>query len=633
MGDGVSYYDRPYEIVNGQIGDMATRADSAIAVANAVIGALSTLNIEISEKPPQYNLSGIDLPAGNNINPPDPSKFGLIEQLAIPAFQLFDAYTDDIDIDAGDFTAPYKLQRPPAPHALDTSGMPTRPDFGTVDIPVFDVDTGVPPLQALDDIAIPAFVFPSLPSFNEMPPEFNVAPPVTILQWSEPPYESEILDQVKSRLSLMLAGGTGLPPAIEAALFDRARGREDVLALKSEQDAFDTFAARGFSMPPGMLVKQVQAVQEENRLKTSAINRDILIKATDVEIENIRFAVTQGIALEQLLMNLFNNVVNRAFEAAKFRVEADIRLYDALVGAFNARQTAYQVAAQVYEIGIRGELAKLEAYKVQMEGLKIRGELNQQKVAIFNALVEAVKNRIQAYTARVEGAKAQADVVRANIEGYRVDVQAYGARLDAQKTVFDAYEASVRAETALAQGNEAAARAFAATIQAQEARANVKIAVIRAKIEALQASVQKYAALLQAEQSRIGAQRDAIQATAAAYGAEMQRYTAEIGKDTATRQLDITRQESNLRNALAYYEINVKEYDAQMTRLIEAAKVQEAALDSAGRSAAQLAAGAMAAINVGASLSGSAGVSDSFSNSVSKSYNFNYDSDDAPPPA
>ncbi len=627
---GADYYDRPYTIVNSEINDMANRADRAIELARSIISQLAAFNVQISGGPPNLSLDFVD-PAGQaTIAPPDPTRFGEIGDIRVPALTPLDVGgLDGIEIDPGSFEAPYALQRPEAPPPIDLSGQPTRPDFGDVTIPAFDVDVSVPPLQGLDEIVVPAFEFPTLPVFNATAPEYDIAPPVTELQWSEPVYESEVLDDVKARVRAMLSGGTGLPPAIEAALFDRARARDDVASMKAEQDAVDAFAARGFDMPPGMLVKQLDAVREDNRLKAAANNREILIKATDVEIENLRFAVTQGIALEQLLINAFQNAAQRAFEAARFRVEADIRLHDSLVTAFNARQTAYQVEAQVYETRLRGELAKLDAYKAQLEGLKVRGELNQQKVAIFNALIEAMRGRIQAYVSRVEAAKAQTDVIRGRIDAYRADIQAYTERLNAQKVAFDAYESAVRAESALAQGNEAAARAFAATVQAQESAANVRIRVIQARIEALQAGVQRFTALLQAEQARVGAQRDVVQATAAAYGAEMQRYSAEIGRDTAGRQLEISRQEANLRAAISYYEINVRQYDAQLQRVIEVARLQQAGLDSAGRAAAQLAAGAMAAINVGASISGSASVSSN--DSTSRSVNVTYEGEGTPP--
>lgn len=632
MAQGVDYYDRPYTVVNREINDMASRADEAIRVANEVISGLSNLQVYVNAAPPRHVLGTVSVPQPSAIAAPDVTRFGDIGPLNLPDYAELGLDFSGIDLEIGEFDAPYALQRPRRPGPIDTSGAPVRPTLADVTIPPFDVDTTVPALQALDDIVVPEFVFETLPVFSAAAPTFNIAQPVTQLQWTEQAYRPEVLDDVAARIRTMLAGGTGLPAAIEAALFDRSRGREDTLAIKAEQDAYDAYAGRGFTMPPGMLVKQVAGIQEDNRLKAAANNREILIKATEVEIANLQFAVTQGIALEQLLINIWNNMAQRAFEAARFRVDADIRLHDSLVQAFNAQQTAYQVEASVYETRLKGELAKLEAYKARLEGLKVRGELNQQRVAIFAALVDAMRGRIEAYTARMSGAKVQAEVIGSVVDAYRADVQAWAETMAARKIEYDAYDSEVKAELALAQGNESAARAFASTVDAQQAKANVKIEVLRSKIQATSTAVQKFLGLVQAESARVGAARDVVQANATAYGAEMQRFTAEIGRDTAGRQLAMTASEANLRSTLSYYEIEVREYDAQLSRIIQSAQVQQSALDAAGRAAAQLAAGAMAAINVGASISGAASVSDAFGRNLNKSQTWNYDGEDSAVP-
>src|SRR5690606_8254268 len=120
------------------------------------------------------------------------------------------------------------------------------------------------------------------------------------INWAEPKYESELLDDLMLQVRSMMAGGTGLPAAVEDALFSRARERLSAETQRAVQEAFDTWAGRGFSMPPGMLTKAVSVAQEEGRLKAAELNRDILVEAAKWEIENIRFAVQQGMALEQL---------------------------------------------------------------------------------------------------------------------------------------------------------------------------------------------------------------------------------------------------------------------------------------------------------------------------------------------
>ncbi|MGP0736013.1 hypothetical protein ACAG13_26470, partial [Escherichia coli] len=63
------------------------------------------------------------------------------------------------------------------------------------------------------------------------------------------------------------------------------------------QEAVDTWASRGFSMPTGMLNKQANIAREEGRLKVIEANRDVFMEQAKWQIESMRFAIEQGIAL------------------------------------------------------------------------------------------------------------------------------------------------------------------------------------------------------------------------------------------------------------------------------------------------------------------------------------------------
>src|SRR3546814_9641043 len=89
-----------------------------------------------------------------------------------------------------------------APEAPDVDFEVTLPDAPDIDIPEF---TAIPPLAPID------------------------APDVTF-SYTEDAYTRTI--DVKSVVMDMLAGNTGLPTAVEQALFARARSREDVTAQK-----------------------------------------------------------------------------------------------------------------------------------------------------------------------------------------------------------------------------------------------------------------------------------------------------------------------------------------------------------------------------------------------------------------
>lgn len=626
---GVSRYDRPYEIVSAQIDSMSARADNALAQAFAAIEEMKVItdDLDLDQVPPLIGLPNVDVDPFPNIAAPNPGQFGSIGTITPPSLSIdFEQILADLNVSLDnppDFNpSVITVDLPARPGAIDLSGLPSRPTLTEVTLPNAPT-LEIPGVGDLVGISVPTFAFPDLPVFNDLSPDFEGSLPAAVLDWSEPDYQSAGLDQVKARVSKMLEGGTGLPAAIEQALFDRARGREDQIGQKAVDDAYQDFAGRGFMLPPGMLAKRIQDVREQNQLKVSELAREIMIKSAEWEIENLRNAVQQGIALEAMLMEQFRVATQRSFDAAKTRLESDIALFNSSVALFNARQSGYQVQAEVYKTRLQGELSKLEVFKAQIDGEKAKGELNEQTVRIYTAKLQALNTQIEIYKAQMDGAKVQSDVARAQIEAYSVDVRAYGERLNAQKTEFDAYEAAVRAEQAKIGILEAESRAFAATVQAYESKNNVKIQGIRAKVDVSSAKITQYNSLLEAEKARVQAELANIQALTSAYQADVGRYTAEINAATAERDLQARTGEARLRNNLAYYEIELKKYDAALARAVQKVQLQSEAIKATGQMAAQLAAGAMSATNVSASMSGSAGISSS--DSLSKSYNYSYD--------
>lgn len=628
----ISRYDRPYEIVREQIDVMSDRADEALTKAHLAIDELKKINADLDSLPPTPSapINSGGLPSFTLPQAPTGTQFGAVSPINIPDLTV-DVDQGDISIDAPPVFTPSVLSVtiPHAPGAIDTSGLPDRPVIAGVDIPDAP-NTVMPSMGDLAPITVPVFAFPALPVFDAMAPEFEGTAPNTVINWSEPSYSSETLTDVKGRIRSMLAGGTGLPASVEQALFDRARVREDQASFKAKDDATQAFAARGFELAPGALAKQIHAVIEANSLRASDLAREILIKSAEWEIENLRNAVAQGIALESMLLGSFNEAASRGFELAKLRLQADMDMYNASVALFNARQSAYQTEATVYRTRLEGALSEIEVFKAQIEGEKAKGELNEQTVRVYTAKLQGVASEVEIYKSRMSGAQIKADLDKSRIDMYRADIQAYAEKIAARKVEFDAYETSVKAEQAKIGILEAEARAFAATVQGYESSNNVKIQAVRMKVDVMNAQVAKFGAQLQGEQARIQAELASIQALTSAYQADVSRYSAELGAETSKMQLEQARMEGDLRNNLAFYEIELKKYDASIQRLIQQVQIQSEAIKAAGTMSAQLAAGAMAATNVSASMSGSANISSSDSisksNSYSESHSYSYES-------
>lgn len=612
------FFDRPAAAVESNIAAMNARADTALATTLGVAGSLAAIELPGDGlTPANFSLPAIIVPSAVTPEKPRTAPFGEIQSWREPEVENI---AGDVGLDPDLANLPTEFnptvgdpQFPDPPEPIDTSGEPTRPTVATVTMPTRRSRAVIPSPPTLDDIVLPSFTPLNLPTFTDTAPEFTDAAPNPTLIWHEPEYESEVLDEIKARVRAMLAGGTGLPAAVQQALFDAARGREDLIALAAEQDAYDEFAARGFSMPPGALAKSLQATRERSRLSASAFSRDLLTKAAQWEIENLRAAVTNGVALEGLLQAKFNNLASRVFDAAKYQLEIETKVHELAIAAFNARNSAFATKAVVFRARMDGELGRLQEMRAEIDIELARGQRNEQKIRQYLGELDGVNKEIESFNLEMRGAEIQANINRSVIEGHSVDVQAWGEKLKARKAPHEAYELTMRGEAVRATALEAQTRGFAETVRAAEAQANVKIKWVDARISANRAETERYVARLQAERERVQADLGAIQARTAAFSADVGRYGTELQGANQARAQEIQLTELRLSNNLAYWSTTLREYDAALGRQIERAKIVLGGLDAAARTGAALTTGAMSALHMTATMAGHASVSDSVS--------------------
>lgn len=520
------------------------------------------------------------------------------------------------------------IQIPEAP-GEDAVAMPERPVIDTtVDLPA-PPSAALPEMEALLAIQLPEFEFPDLPAFNGAPPSLDFSVPDSVLlNWQEPTYSSQVLDDLTGEVRRMMAGGTGLPPAVEQALFARARDRASADVERSVQDAFADWAARGYEMPPGMLTKQVSVAREQGQLRSAELNRDIMVEAAKWEIDNLRFAVQQGLALEGLTANLFENTVKRLYEAARFHAESQISLLDARVSVFNARNEAFRSTVEVYKTQLEGALAKLQAYKTAVDAQAVIGQINAQRVEVFKARLQAVLSDVEIFKALMDGAKLKSEVAKVQLDGYRADVQVYAERLQAQKNRFDAYESRLKGENAKAGVFEAQTRAYAETVRAISAKTDAQRATAQIATEAARIQLSAYEASLRGVEQRNNVTFKRLESDADVLRTRLSAWDSKARAQQSESELRARHIESNLRIQLAYTETKLKEYQSRLERSMSEAQIALESAKALGQYSAQLAAGAMSAVNIGASVSASGSVGESYSRSkgesTSTSYNYNY---------
>lgn len=608
---GFAEFDVPATAVTNEIDAMNGRAQAALDHALSAIGDLGRIELpKESPSPPGFAIPDIFIPSAVAPAPPSSSNlFGVIEPFADQGFEdlgIVSGVDDSLLLNPGTFISKVGDPHfPDDPGDIDTSGEPAALGAPTpITIPTASLPD-IPTMDALTPIVIPTFAGITEPTFTDSDPGMG-ATNLSGLGYTEPHYTPTV--DVASVITRIFNGGMGLTAAVQSALFDAARAREDQTGLAAEEEAFDTFAARGFGIPPGMLVEAVSVAQQNSRLAVNGLERDILTKAAQWQLDMLKTAIAEGVMYEGNLLTAFTAMANRTLEASKAQLEIDMRGVDVAIAVFNAKQQARQINATVFKTRWEGEATKVSAFKAQIDAQAAIGQVNEQLVRIYVAKYQGLETAARVFSEEMRGAQIHSEIEKNRTENYANAVKAWGMLLEARKTPLQVYSEKMKGEAVRVSAQEAEIRGFAETVRAQESEANVKIKFIELKISAAQASIAKYTARLQSQRDHVQAELASIQAHTGVYSSEINRYSVELQGENQARAQEIQIAEIRLRNDLAFYETQLREFDAGLDRQLKRAGIIAESLKSAGSIAASLAAGAMSSIHVQAAIHGQGSV-------------------------
>lgn len=589
----------------------------------AAIAALGSFDVQI----PPLDVPAIDIPTlevpAPGLAPTDPGDLTLNlpplpaapVQGPLGAITVGEAPEDNLvppllaDIPLPD---PLAITVPDAP-ALYTVGTPVEPGFVLPPVPDF-IGLNLPSAPVFD-----------VPAFAEPDPQAPDAPDLQFT-WNEVAYRSNELASLNQRLLELVNGAaSGLPAGVEDALWHKACDAEALLTYAAVDAALQDTAARGFAIPGGQLVRVVQQAINEALAKEADASREVMVEAVRLEQQNFQFAFAQAMNLEARLIELFNQVQSRALEAARFRAEAMIDLFNARVNLYRADVQAFANKADLFRVRMQAALARLDLYKAQLEAVHIKGELNVQLAQQYSAQVEAVKSATDVYKARIEAVKLSIATNKNRTELYRAQIDGYAAVVSkGNGALAQGYLAQVQAEQAKAQLFGQRVAAYTARVQAYQVLTDAKLSDVTFQVQQLQqfpmelyrAQIAGYEAQVGAEAARLSALADVFQLRVESY-ATVERANAQYG----TARADAATTTSRLYASQA--QIALQDGMNKMKLAQVRAETAQSALRAAGQLTTQLASAAMSARNVSASLTGStsnsAGVSISNNSSISNS--------------
>ncbi len=506
---------------------------------------------------------------------------------------------------------PAAIALPDAP----TITLPAAPTYLTLSTPTFaGVDLHAAFLTNLENI-----------------PTLDLVAPTPYSYTPGPEYASTLLTTLKAKLLERMAGGTGLAPAVEQALWDRGRSREAKLGQANEDTVGRTSEALGWHLPAGVTAAQLREAQQDTFDKASSLSREITIKQAELEQANLKDTIAAGMDLEGKLIEYSFRLEQLAFENAKAVADNAIQLYNAELAKFKELLDSYRTYAAVYDTLIKGEQLKVEVLRAELAAEQTKADINKTLVEEYKAGIEASMSLVRIYEAQIgaaktlvelEGAKlaAKGEQIKAyiaGINGETAKVEAFKANAQAQGIVMDAWGKGVQAELGKVELYKAKAQAFSAKASAQGEKARANVAYYDGRARAFSAKWSAWEARVKGETSR-------FQALAAKSGMLLDGFKAGLAKAQAMVEQDVKR-----------WQIGISQYEAQKNYSLAVEKInteviqgnRQAMLDAAKTGAqifAQLTSSAYSMIHA------SAGVSASASNSVGYSYSNDTSSTVAP---
>ena len=484
-----------------------------------------------------------DAPPLDEIIAPDMDN---VDFIAPPTPTTPTGYTEISDIDAGFL--------PTLGAALPELVMPTKPnqvaeftdaapnivsDFVFPDVPPqLSSPLGEAPTIANPDVPVkPAL---SLPSFTTvMPADTTVAPTnldVTLanayataapqmvtmidgyvdsmLHKYNPEYATQMA-AIEAQLTKYLEGGTGLNAAVENAIYERARSKNNAESLRVRDAALSDAAARGFTMPTGALMSAMQLARQSGADNNARAASEIVVMQAEMEQKNLQFAVTTSASMRTALLNTtmmymqnLTSINSQALDYAKTVLNAVIETYNVAVKAFSLKLDAYKAEAQVYEIKLKGALAGIEIYQAEIKAMEALVNVDRARVEVYRARIDSLVAYAGLYKAQIEAVLGRASLEKMKMDIFQMKVQAYSAKVQAKNAEWQGYTASIEGEASKARMYGVQVDAYNAQVNAFKASIDAKAEVIRAQAISNQAKSSQYVASIQGYSATVSAKAE-----------------------------------------------------------------------------------------------------------------------------
>jgi hypothetical protein len=354
------------------------------------------------------------------------------------------------------------------------------------------------------------------------------------------PRYAEQMGRIETQLATYLQGGTGLAPAVENAIYERARSKSSAEIRRVSDAAYSEAAARGFTLPTGALMASLQTARQAGSDNNAAAAREIVVIQAEMEQKNLQFAVSTSANLRQTMLSAalgyHQNLISingQALDYAKTTLSAIIEVYNTAAKAFGLKLEAYRADAAVYETRLKAALAGIELYKAEVDALQALTNVDRAKVEVYKARIDTLNVFANVYRAQIEAVQGRANLEKLKMELFQIKVQAYTSQVQGKNAEWQGYTAAINGEEARVKIYASQVDAFQAQWQGYTAEANAKSKVIeaaattnKARSDQFTAKIQGYQTVVQARGEKAKVQLENQRQVLISYQAQIQGQVA-----------------------------------------------------------------------------------------------------------
>lgn len=320
---------------------------------------------------------------------------------------------------------------------------------------------------------------------------------------------------IEAQLDRYLAGGTGFTPAVENAIYERARQKNSAETRRNVDAAYAEAARMGFTLPSGALTSAIQAARQSGSDNNAQANREIVIKQAEIEQQNLQFAVTTSTGLRTTLisasLNYHQNLISingQALDIAKSMVANVIEVYNASVRAFGVRLDAYRAETQVFEVKLKAAMTGIDLYKAEIDALQALTNVDRAKVDVYRARIETLTSLSNVYKAQIDAVQGRASLEKLKLEVFQTQVQTFATQVQARNSEWQGYTAAIGGQRAKAEIFQTQVQAYGAQVNAFKAGIDAKAEVVRAQAITNDARAKNYGAILSGYKTLVEARGD-----------------------------------------------------------------------------------------------------------------------------